>query len=126
MILLSMSSSGNSFLQLLNVLLIFVVVLGLTYFTTRWIAGFQKTQMHNKNLQIIETLKITQNKYIQIVRAGEVYLVIAISKDQVTLLAELKDDELDKLDMESLENKDFTKESFSEILEKVKKHIPKK
>lgn len=126
MILLSMSSSGNSFLQLLNVLLIFVVVLGLTYFTTRWIAGFQKTQMHNKNLQIIETLKITQNKYIQIVRAGEVYLVIAISKDQVTLLAKLKDDELDKLDMESLENKDFTKESFSEILEKVKKHIPKK
>ena len=42
MILLQTRTSGfSSFMQLLGVLLIFVFVLALTYFTPKWIAGYQ-------------------------------------------------------------------------------------
>ena len=89
------SSSGiNSFAQFLTVLIIFVGVLALTYFTTKWIATYQKGKMMSGNIQVLETLKITQNKYIQIVRVGEHFYAIAIGKDNMTLLGELSEEEI--------------------------------
>ena len=89
------SSNGiNSFAQFLTVLIIFIGVLALTYFTTRWAASYQKGKMMSGNIQVLETLKITQNKYLQIVRVGEHYYAIAIGKDTITLLGELKEDEI--------------------------------
>lgn len=122
--LLTALGSTQSFLQLLNVLIIFVIVLGITYFVTRWIAGYQKSQMLNKNMKVVETMRISNNKYIQIVSVGERYLVLAICKDTITLIAELEGDEL----VEGIDSdiKMPTKESFEQILEKVKKYIPKK
>ena len=63
------TSSFESFMQLIGVLLIFIFVLVITYLATRWIASYQRGHSFNKNLQVIETLKITANKYIQIVEA---------------------------------------------------------
>ena len=81
------SSRGiNSIAQFLTVLLIFIGVLALTYFTTRWIASYQKGKMLSGNIHVLETFKITQNKYVQIIRVGEHYYAIAIGKDTVTLL----------------------------------------
>ena len=89
------SSNGiNSFAQFLTVLIIFIGVLALTYFTTRWVASYQKGKMMSGNIQVLETLKITQNKYLQIVRVGEHYYAIVIGKDTITLLGELKEDEI--------------------------------
>ncbi len=89
------SSSGiNSFAQFLTVLIIFVGVLALTYFTTKWIATYQKGKMMSGNIQVLETLKITQNKYIQIVRVGDHFYAIAIGKDSMTLLGELSEEEI--------------------------------
>ena len=89
------SSSGiNSFAQFLTVLIIFVGVLALTYFTTKWVATYQKGKMMSGNIQVLETLKITQNKYIQIVRVGDHFYAIAIGKDSMTLLGELSEEEI--------------------------------
>ena len=89
------SSNGiNSFAQFLTVLIIFVGVLALTYFTTRWVASYQKGKMMSGNIQVLETFKITQNKYIQLVRIGGHYYAIAIGKDTITLLGELKEEEI--------------------------------
>ena len=97
MILLQMKTSGfDSFIQLLGVLLIFIFVLAITYFTTKWIAGYQKSRSFNKNLRIVETLRLTQNKYIQIIEAGEVYLVIGVGKDEITMLTTLTKEQLQK------------------------------
>ena len=64
----------NSIGQLISVLILFVIVMLLALLTTRWIARYQQGQMHNQNLKIIETLKISANSYIQIIEAGDVYL----------------------------------------------------
>jgi flagellar protein FliO/FliZ len=47
------------------------------------------------NMELKETLRISNNKYLQIVRAGDKYLVMAVCKDTVTMLTELTEDELD-------------------------------
>ncbi len=117
------SSALESGIQLLGVVLIFVFVLAATYFTTKWIANYQRTTTKNRNIRIIETCRLTSNKYIQIVQVGEKYLAIAVAKDQITVLAELSEDEI--IDF-SAEYENNQKDSFSKILEKVKELKPKK
>lgn len=126
-----LTSSFNSFIQLLGVLLIFIFVLAITYFTTKWIGGFQKIQMAGKSLQVIETVKIAGNKYVQVIKTGEVYLVIAVGKDTVTMLAKLTEDEfgsaLEQLSEAAQKgNSQNVQENFQDVLDKFKGHFSKK
>lgn len=89
-----LASGAGSYAQFVTVLVIFVIVLGVTALTTKWIAGFQKQQNESGNVEVIETSRIANNKYIQIVRAGEKYMVIAVCKDTVTMLCELPKEQL--------------------------------
>ena len=82
-------SSLDSFFQLLTLLFIFVVILVLTYFTTRFIAGYQKGKGLGRNIEVIETYKVTTNKYIQIIRTGDKYFDIGIGKDEIHMLTEI-------------------------------------
>ena len=89
-----LTGTPGSYAQFITVLLIFVVVLGITAVVTRWLASYQKQQSVNENIEIIETTRIVNNKYIQIIRAGEKYMVIAVCKDTVTMLGEIPEDSL--------------------------------
>lgn len=89
-----LASGAGSYAQFVTVLVIFVIVLGVTALTTKWIAGFQRQQNESGNVEVIETSRIANNKYIQIVRAGEKYMVIAVCKDTVTMLCELPKEQL--------------------------------
>ncbi len=79
----------NSYVQFIAILVIFVAVLAITAFTTRWIANYQKQTGMGTNIEIIETTRISTNKYIQIVRVGQTYMAIAVCKDTVTMLGEI-------------------------------------
>jgi flagellar protein FliO/FliZ len=120
-----LDSSFESFLQLIWVLLIFIFVLAITYFTTRWIGGYQKAHSNNKNLAVVETIRVGNNKMICIVRAGIKYLVVSVGKDEVHLLAELSKEELAELPLETDPGED-PQESFQEVLNKLKDKLPKK
>ena len=112
-------------MQLISVLIIFVFVLFITYFTTRWIAGHQNTRINNKNLKIIESISVGNNKYISIIQAGELYLVVSVNKDDIRLLSQLNKEQLIDL---SFENNDTTlsNDSFQQILDKFKNKIQQK
>lgn len=119
-------STLKAFGQLIWVLALFVLVLLLTLLTTRWIARYQQGQTHNVNLKIIETLSVSANGYIQIIEAGDVYLVIAVSKDHIEKLTELTKEQLDTTTVDAAGQKIDMGESFHDILDKVKQHLPKK
>ncbi len=87
--ILALSDRAESFTQFLTVILVFVLVLGLTYLTTRFVGSYQKVKGFNRNFEVIETLKITNGKYLQIVKIGEKYVVIGIGKDTITSICEL-------------------------------------
>lgn len=128
-----LSSSLESFIQLVGVLLIFVIVLVITYFTTRWIGGYQKNQMSGREFKVVDTIRIANGKCVQILKLGEVYLVVAIGKDEVTMLAKLTEDEigLTEDELSGFCRSDDTKpagtqEAFQDILEKVRERFSKK
>lgn len=120
-----LSSSIHSPVQLIGALIIFAFVLGVTYLTTRWMGGFQKSRSNNKNLHVIETISVGNNKYISIVEAGTVYLVVSVGKDEVHLLTRLTREQLKDFSFEHQGEKE-KQESFAEILGKFKDKLPKK
>ena len=116
--MLFLSSTGESFFQLIFILVVFVGILAMTYYVTKWIAGYQKTQGLNRNLEIIEAIKISGNKYVQIIRAGEDrYFVIALGKDEVVKLGEISASQLKEIQPETSEG--ITNVDFKSILEKI-------
>lgn len=102
--------------QLLTVFLIFILVLFLTYWTTRFAGNFQKQQMAGKNIRVMETVSVSNGKFLQIVKIGNRYFVIGVSKDNITYLCELKEEDLDFSSSQS------TGDSFKNILEKFRKN----
>ena len=113
--LLSMTTGLESVIQLITVLFIFVFVLAITWISTRYIAGVQKDKYKTGNMELIETLRISNNKYMQIVRVGSKYYCMAVCKDTVTMLGEVR-----KEDMVFSENNVNVNMDFHKILEKVK------
>ncbi len=116
-----------SFFRLIGVLLVFLFVLAITYATTKWIAHYQQGIAANRNIQVIETFRVSNNKFIQIIKAGEKYLVISVCKDTINVLTELAEEELAYLpSQEEVGNQASINGNFQEILENLKKKLPRK
>lgn len=114
----------ESVVQLITVLIIFVLVLGTTYWTTKWIGGIQKGHMRGTNIELIECMRIGQTQFIQLARVGNKYLLLGLSKDNITMLGEISEEGL-KLDSENSELQNNV-ESFQKLLEKTKQRFSRK
>jgi flagellar protein FliO/FliZ len=108
------SISDNAVFQFITVTLIFVLVLGLTYFTTRWIGSYQKKQMSYGAVKIIESYRLSSNKVLNIIKAGDKCFLIAVCKDTVTLLGEVNEETLE------LESTTDVSESFGTVFSRFK------
>lgn len=92
--LIYVMNSAETFAQFLTVLFIFVLVLAITYFVTRYIGRLQKTTTSGDNIEVIEAVRISQGAFIEIVRVGDKLMALAISKDNVTYLCDIDKDSL--------------------------------
>ena len=92
--LLTISEKADSYVQFMTVLVLFLLVLAVTYFVTKWMAGYQRGRASNGNMEILETLSLSNNKYIQLIRVGQKYLAVVICKDTVTMLTEIPEQDL--------------------------------
>lgn len=119
--LLALSEGVSSFVELFTVLLVFVFVLAITYATTKWIGNYQKGKINCRNIQVIETYKVTTNKYIQILRIGNKYLAVAIGKDEMSMLMELDENDI----MLDTQEESVKPVDFREIMEKCRARLTK-
>lgn len=126
MVLLEISSGWESFFQLVGILLVFLFVLALTYLVTKWIAGYQQGIVANKNIRVIETFRVSSNKFIQIIQVGEKYLTVSVCKDTINVLTELTEEQLTWMPSMEEKKEANVNESFQEILNNLKKKIPRK
>lgn len=110
----------EAFVQLITLVLIFALVLGLTYFVTRFVGNYQKDKLTGTNISVIETIRISSSKYIQLIQIGSRYFAIAVCKDTVTLIGEIEQDDLILTDNTT----QVQSESFKTILDKFKKDKP--
>ncbi len=118
--ILALTDRAESFTQFLTVILVFVLVLALTYLTTRFVGSYQKVKGAGRNFEVIETLKITNGKYLQIIKIGEKYVVIGIGKDSVTSICELSADDVKPIPETSQQE---SVEAFKALFEKAKGRI---
>lgn len=114
-----MSSRLEAFAQLFTLLIVFIFVLAATYFATRFVGNYQKNKLSGSNIQILETMRISNTKYIQVIKGGGMCFAIAVTKDNVSFLCELNEDEL--IYNSSSDTGTINKESFKAVLEKFKK-----
>ena len=105
-------NSLQSLFELLGLILIFVIVLVVCYYTTRFVAGRQLVQKKMGNFEIVETFAIAQNKYLQLVRMGNKYVVIAIAKDSISYVTELDENKVCQIQ----KNAAVSGKNFKEIL----------
>ena len=54
----------------------------------------QKEKMIGSNVKVLETMRISNSKYIQILKIGNKCFAIAVCKDTVTYLCEVNEEEL--------------------------------
>lgn len=120
--LLVTTSTIDSAAQLLTVIVLFIVVLIATWLTTRYVAGVQKGKLSGSNFETVDTFRLSQNKYVQIMRIGHKYLAVAVCKDTVTVLCELQEDEI------TFRDEGFTQKavSFEDFFNKAKEIAGKK
>lgn len=103
-------------LQLAGVLLAFVLILVVTYYATKWFAGSGIAQTRSANIKVVETFRIAQNKYIQIIQLGDRYYSIGVTKDAITFLTALDEEQLDFSEENTPQQM-----SFKDVLRKVSK-----
>ena len=105
-----------SFFRLVVSLFLFLFVLAACYFTTVWLGNFQKGKMGKGNIEVIEIHKLTNNKYIEIVRIGKKYYILSVTKERVE-----KIDIIDEADIELPDTQmSGANESFAQVLERIK------
>jgi len=112
MMLATAQNSIQSLFELLGLILIFVIVLVVCYYTTKFVAGRQLVQKKMGNFEVVETFAIAQNKYLQLIRMGNKYVVISVAKDSVSFITELEEAEVCQIP----KNTTMSGKSFKEIL----------
>lgn len=112
---LFLTTQVENVLKLIAAFIVFVIVLMVTYMTTRWIGSYQKTQFSGKNIEYIEGMRLTNNKYIQILRIGQEYVAVAMCKDSITFLTKIN-----KEDLIFDDEAHVSPQSFAALFDKVK------
>lgn len=121
MVLLASNSDIQMIGRFICLFLLFAFVIFLAYIAARITGSYQSNVINKQsNIRIIEIVRISANKTIEIVKIGERYYAIAVCKDNVSLLTELDASEITEHD-KTLEPLDFNK-----ILDKIKNEKSKK
>ena len=118
------SARTSEYAQFVTLLIVFIFVLWLCAVVAKWMGSYQKQQGCSANAEVIDTIRIAQGKWIQIIRVGNKYKAVAVCKDTVTYLGDVDESEL------KFKTSDEKKSVFSEFLTKAvtekKTDIPEK
>ncbi|MBO6147400.1 MAG: flagellar biosynthetic protein FliO [Lachnospiraceae bacterium] len=111
----------EGFIQLVTVIAIFLIVLAVTYFTTRFVGGYAKNRIVTGNIELIDSMKIAPSAYIAIVRTASKYMALGIGKNEIHFLCELPEDAIEVRETGTVVNY-----NFRELVEKAREKIGKK
>lgn len=107
------ANSSSSYWKLFGLILLCAIIIVACYYTTRFIgkksAGGQGFSQ-GRNIRAVETFRVTQKQFLQLIKCGDKYFLISISKDNMTLISEINGESL------SLEDKTAAHKSFREII----------
>lgn len=110
----------SNVISLVSVLIVTILILYLSYVFTRLLGKGMVIKRGGSCMQQLDRLPLGQDKAVSVVRAGNHYYLIGITSSQITLLAELQEEdiknELSELPSQTEEGQ--TALNFKEILGK--------
>lgn len=104
------SSTFGMLGQFFFLIIIFVIILFLAYLSTKWIARAKISNGRNRNLHIIESVSVGIQGTVQLVKAGERFFLIGVTKEKITFLSEV--DNILIEDEKKVMNQNFHFENF--------------
>lgn len=89
--------NGRSFpVEMIFLLVLFVIILYSAYFLTNFLGKAQMNRYNNKQMKIIEVMSVSPQKTLQLIKVGEEYLLIAVSKNDIVFLKTVDKERLDE------------------------------
>lgn len=79
--------------QLIFLIFVFVVIIFLAYYSTKFIAGSKIKNMSKNNMKVIETISIGFN-HIHIIQVNKQYFLVSSSKEGIRMLSEINGHDL--------------------------------
>lgn len=86
----------DSVISLASVLILTVLILYLSYLFTRSLGKGIGMKRGGTCMQMLDRLPLGQDKAVAVVRTGSHYYLIGIASSQITLLAELSEEDIQK------------------------------
>lgn len=68
-----------------------VIVLFLTYYSTKWLSTKTNLAMKSKYMNIIDKIMLGQNKFLAIAEICNKYYLISITENKINIIKELDD-----------------------------------
>lgn len=115
----------NDYLALLGMLLTVIVILILAYGFTKYLARFQLGKMrpsaNGGKMRLVDQLAVGSDQRIALVQIGSRYLILGLSSNAITQLAELSEEEAALWNLETADGAASTFPGFrSSLLEAFK------
>lgn len=101
--------------QLLFFIIAFMCVLFLSIYVTKLVATSSYLKSSNKNIKILESIGVGYQNSVQLLKVGRKYVLIGNTKENITLLLDLKEDDIALID---IADQDTNKSSFRGYLDK--------
>ncbi|PKM95722.1 MAG: hypothetical protein CVU84_02655 [Firmicutes bacterium HGW-Firmicutes-1] len=116
--------NGNQYFQIVYILILCVVIFVGAYYSSRLLGNYQLKRTKLSNLKIVEVISVGPQKTIQLVKVGNDYVLIGVTKDRITFMKEVSADHIDLSILQSVTNESLP---FSHHMDKyLKKKSSKK
>lgn len=93
------NSSGSSPFdvagQFISIILAFLFILLLAYYATRLIANNKYQKSRTSNIKLIDGMGIGYQSAVQIIKVGNKYILIGVTKESISFLSEIPEDSID-------------------------------
>lgn len=115
--LLANNSTSLALWQAMKLILIFVLILVMAYYATKFVAKYQSNVLNGKNnIKIIESMSLGNNKILCIVEINNAYYALGLGKDEITLIDKLDDFTISK----DVSDETTDKKSFKDVMAQFK------
>ncbi len=112
----------GSIISLASVLILTVLILYLSHLFTKSLGNGIGMKQGGTCMQMLDRLPLGQDKAVAVIRLGDRYYLIGIASSQITLLAELSEEEVPK---ETVVSSSFGGEGYENFKSILKKYTNK-
>lgn len=88
-------SFGKGISQIIYIFILCIVVFVGAYYTSRLLGNYQLNNKKLSNLKILEVISVGPQKTIQLIKVGNEFILVGVTKDKITFLKEVSEANID-------------------------------